>query len=87
MTELSPAAASIVRAFDDRYEMSMFNENWQEDCIAAALRAAADQVMREEQKPVPDEDSVVEMQIWAVVNQRQRTRRQLLAIADELEAQ
>ena len=39
MTNLSPAAASIVRAFDDRYEISMFNENWQEDCIAAALRA------------------------------------------------
>ena len=39
MANLSPAAASIVRAFDDRYEISMFNENWQEDCIAAALRA------------------------------------------------
>jgi phosphoribosylpyrophosphate synthetase len=40
MTKLSPVAASIVQAFDDRYEInSMFNENWQEDCIAAALRA------------------------------------------------
>jgi phosphoribosylpyrophosphate synthetase len=39
MTKLSPAAASIVQAFDDRYEISTFNENWQEDCIAAALRA------------------------------------------------
>ena len=39
MTKLSSAAASIVQAFDDRYEISMFNENWQEDCIAAALRA------------------------------------------------
>jgi len=42
MTNLSPAAASIVQAFDDRCEISMFNANWQEDCIAAALRAAAD---------------------------------------------
>lgn len=41
MTDLSPAAASIVRAFDDRYEIGMFNENWQEDCLAAALRALA----------------------------------------------
>lgn len=39
MTELSPAAASIVQAFDDRYEINMFHANWQEDCIAAALRA------------------------------------------------
>jgi phosphoribosylpyrophosphate synthetase len=41
MTKLSPAAASIVQAFDDRYEIHMFNENWQEDCIAAAFRAVA----------------------------------------------
>jgi hypothetical protein len=43
MANLSPAAASIVQAFDDRYEINMFNVNWQEDCIAAALCAAADQ--------------------------------------------
>ena len=42
LVQLSPAAASIVQAFDDRYEINMFNVNWQEDCIAAALRAAAD---------------------------------------------
>jgi hypothetical protein len=41
MTNLSPAAASIVQAFDDRYEIGMFDENWQEDCLAAALRALA----------------------------------------------
>ena len=41
MTELSPAAA-IVKAFDDRYELlGGLEENWQEDCLAAALRAAA----------------------------------------------
>ena len=44
MTDLSPAAASIVKAFDDRYEIGGLDENWQELCIAAALRAAADQV-------------------------------------------
>jgi len=38
---LSPAAASIVQAFDDRYEIGTFNENWQEECLAAVLRALA----------------------------------------------
>jgi len=38
---LSPAAASIVQAFDDRYEIGTFNEGWQEECLAAALRALA----------------------------------------------
>jgi hypothetical protein len=38
---LSPAATSIVQAFDDRYEIGMFDENWQEYCLAAALRALA----------------------------------------------
>ena len=31
MTNLSPAAASIVQAFDDRYELlGGFDDNWQE---------------------------------------------------------
>jgi hypothetical protein len=42
MPDLSPAAASIVQAFDDRYELlGGFDDNWQELCIAAALRATA----------------------------------------------
>jgi hypothetical protein len=42
MTDLSPATASIVQAFDDRYELlGGFDDNWQELCIAAALRALA----------------------------------------------
>ena len=42
MTDLSPAAASIVQAFDDRYELlGPLEGNWQETCIAAALRALA----------------------------------------------
>ena len=52
--------------------------------VAAALLAAADQVVPEEEEPVPNADSVVEMQVWARVSQRQRTRSQLLAIAAEL---
>jgi hypothetical protein len=39
MSDLSPADA-IVKAFDDRYELlGPLEENWQEVCIAAALRA------------------------------------------------
>jgi hypothetical protein len=42
MTDLSPAPTSIVQAFDDRYErIGGFDDNWQELCIAAALRALA----------------------------------------------
>ena len=42
MTEpLSPAAQSVLQAFDDRYKIGAFDENWQEECLAAALRALA----------------------------------------------
>ena len=80
MANLSPAAASIVQAFDDRYEINMFNVNWQEDCIAAALRAAADQVVPEE--PLYGGDQRWEWERDA----RQSSRKKILAIADELEA-
>jgi len=43
MTQLSPAAQAIVKAFDDRYELlGPLEDDWQEQCIAAALCAAAD---------------------------------------------
>ena len=46
MTELSPAAQAIVKAFDDRYELlGPLEGDWQEQCIAAALGALADQVV------------------------------------------
>ena len=45
MTELSPAAQVILAAFDDRYEVrGPLEDNWQEDCLAAALRALADRL-------------------------------------------
>ena len=80
MTELSPQAQAVYDA-----AMNTPEEMPYEHDIAAALKAAADQVVPEEQEPVPDVDSVVEMQGWACVSQRQRTRSQLLAIAAELE--
>jgi hypothetical protein len=43
MTELSPAAQAIVQAFDDRYELlGPLEDDWQEQCLAAALGALAD---------------------------------------------
>ena len=49
MTDLSPAAQAILKAFDDRWacrwgEDSWQVDDWQEQCIAAALQAAADHV-------------------------------------------
>ena len=90
MTTLSPAAASIVLAFDDRYEIcSMFNENWQEECLAAVLRAAADQVVPKTPTLSADKDhdhfypEDYELGVWVANDD---TRTELLAIAAELEA-
>lgn len=45
MADHSPAARAIVAAFNDRYELcGPFDDNWQEVCLAAALRAAALQI-------------------------------------------
>ena len=42
-TPLSPAAQAIVKAFDDRYELlGPLEDDWQEQCLAAAFRALAD---------------------------------------------
>ena len=81
MTDLSPAAQAVLEASAEHWAGT------RTQALATALRAAADQVVPKEQVPVPNEDSVVEMQGWACVSQRQRTRDQLLAIAAELEGQ
>ena len=40
---LSPAAQAVLDAFSERYELcGPFDGNWQELCLAAAIRAAAD---------------------------------------------
>jgi hypothetical protein len=80
--KLSPAAASIVQAFDDRYELlGPLEDDWQEQCLAAALRAVADQVVPEE--PLYGGDQRWEWERDA----RQSSRKKMLAIADELKAQ
>ena len=40
-TPLSPAAQAVLDAFDDCYKIGMFKDDWQEECLAAALRALA----------------------------------------------
>lgn len=46
MTDLSPAAQAIVKAFDDRYELlGPLEDDWQEQCIAAAIRAGSARMM------------------------------------------
>jgi hypothetical protein len=79
MPELSPGARSVFDAYishwtADPYEISP-------EALAAALRAAADQV-------VPDEPLCGGDQRWMFERDaRQACRKKLLAIADELEAQ
>ena len=73
MADLSPASASIVQAFDDRYELlGGLEENWQEDCLAAALRAAATRLRCDHNQS---------HQVGGIT----ASRLQLLAIAAELE--
>ncbi len=75
MTDLSPAARAVLDASNllagkDSYLI-----------LAAALRAAADQVVPQEDPPADFLDHAVA----AEIDQRRVTRAQLLAIAEELE--
>ena len=76
-TPLSPAAQAVYDAF---WKDLDFREDFTARNIAAALRAAADQVVPEEQNSdfVPGAPRAYEIQ-------RRVTRHQLLAIAAELE--
>jgi len=75
---LSPAAQAVLDAVDALYE-----EDIPEDrcIIAAALRAAADQVVPEEAEAVGDQHDEARQDQWL------RIRWKLLAIAAELEGQ
>jgi len=81
MADLSPAASAIVAAFSDRHELcGPFDGNWPELCLAAALRAAADQVAPEDLRECQAfTNEAIRLNI-------QEVRRKLLAIAAELEA-
>ena len=75
MADLSPATRAIVAAFDARYELcGPFDDNWQELCLAAALRALA-----EHQTPAWDGGPMCH---WTPTP---HTRQELRNIAEELE--
>ena len=83
MTDLSPAAQAIVQAFDDRYELlGPLEDDWQEQCLAAALCAVADQVVPVEVHPEVYEDCCQ----YSDVKTRAGIRAAILALATELEA-
>ena len=81
MTSLSPAAQAVLDAFRAVPDLR--------DCpsIAAALRAAADQVVP--WQPEPTENSVGPTidygYAWALFSKANDVRQELIAIADELE--
>ena len=79
MTDLSPAAQAVMDAYSteaDRLDREVSDN----EMLAAALRAAADQV-------VPDDpQEAMHFTTEAIRLNRQGIRRQLLAIAAELEA-
>ena len=80
---LSPAAQAIVKAFDDRYELlGPLETDWQEQCLTAALCAAADQV---DAVNVPD--YIRGDAYWSYRNGRAAAKEHLIAIVAELEGQ
>jgi hypothetical protein len=94
MTNLSPAAQAVVAAIEKfDWESGHFSreEIWfcSREVVAAALCAAADQVVP--WRPEPTESSVGPTidygYAWALFSKANDIRQELIAIADELEAQ
>jgi hypothetical protein len=88
MTNLSTAAQAVLGAYEDS-SMSASLDGVDRGGLAAALRAAADQVVPDER--IPSGDSAYHLMNWTKsldqYYQRQQTRDELLAIAAELESQ
>jgi hypothetical protein len=78
MTDLSPAAQAVMDAAKSRLD---WEAGYLPNAVAAALRAAADQVLPEEPLHGGDQRWMYER------DTRQESRKKFLAIADELEAQ
>jgi hypothetical protein len=85
MTDLSPAAEAVLNAYENSPRNGFCLG--EQKALAAALRAAADQV-------VPEEPDLNPVGAWSTYDwnhmnatkyQREESRRQLLAIAAELE--
>ena len=83
MTELSPAAQAVWNAYE-KAECDPYLVDPRRIELAAALRVAVDQV-------VPDQSDIWTRDLrgdaWVRWEERKLIRRDLLAIADELEAQ
>ena len=73
MTELSPAAKSVLDAIESRIDRGV--------ALAAALRAVANEVAPETPESEPGDPDML-IGIWS---ERRMIRDELLAIADELE--
>jgi len=86
MTELSPAAQAVLDAYWN-YPWDPARQHEDRGSIAAALRAAADQVVP--WRPEPTEDSVGPTidygYAWALFSKANDIRQELIAIADELD--
>ena len=88
MTELSPAQKALA-AFNERHELcGPFDDDWVEQCLAAALEAVADQVVPEEVEPPcgetepwPQGYQLMRDSQW---EKCQQLRSEILAIAAEL---
>jgi hypothetical protein len=87
MTDLSPAAQAVLDAFTEDNSLHDWKHNhYNIDALAAAFRAAAGQVVPDQQEPAssPHMGNFITNARW---RQCQAIRTRLLAIADELEAQ
>jgi len=82
MTDLSPAAQAVMTA-GTMGNPNVINDPVYRQCIAAALRAAADQVISPLPPPCEDFDEYAQGFLAAHV----KYRAELLAIAAELKAQ
>lgn len=81
MTDLSPNAQAVLDAYgtcNSTYEAQVNTLNTGRQRLAAALRAAADQVVPEQGCPIYG--------LTQLENERQRVREEILSIAAELEA-
>jgi hypothetical protein len=76
--QLSPAAQAVMVAATNG-NFNVVNDPVYKQCIAAALRAAADQVVPENANAVGDEHDDARYDQWV------RIRYKILAIANELE--
>ena len=81
MAELSRAAQAIVQAFNDRYELcGPLEDDWHEQCLAAALEALADQLAPESQPT--DSEEWLGQSAW--LQAQQGVRFKILVITAQL---